>query len=80
MATDARKPRPPRRGYRLVECDGEAHSNPFIDNCATCAPRWGWIEIPEEYQTLDEYRAALDANEVPILGTGAIGRKPKGTP
>ncbi len=25
----------------LVPCDGEAHSNPYIDNCLTCAPRWG---------------------------------------
>ena len=27
----------------LVKCTGEAHSNPFIDNCSMCAPRWGWI-------------------------------------
>lgn len=24
-------------------CGGEAHSNPFIDNCMRCAPRWGWV-------------------------------------
>jgi hypothetical protein len=38
--------------YKLVEreqepglfpCPGEAHSNPFIDNCMMCAPRWGQI-------------------------------------
>lgn len=23
------------------ECDGEAHSNPWIDNCHQCAPFWG---------------------------------------
>lgn len=27
----------------LVKCEGEAHSNPFIDNCMTCAPRWGFV-------------------------------------
>lgn len=26
----------------IRECDGEAHKNPFIDNCWTCAPNWGW--------------------------------------
>ena len=31
-----------RNGY-LVECTGEAHSNPYIDNCAECAPRWGYV-------------------------------------
>lgn len=25
----------------LVECTGEAHSNPHIDNCGLCSPRWG---------------------------------------
>lgn len=23
-------------------CRGEAHSNPHIDNCGVCAPRWGF--------------------------------------
>jgi hypothetical protein len=23
-----------------VKCDGEAHDNPYIDNCWTCAPFW----------------------------------------
>jgi hypothetical protein len=27
----------------LVPCTGEAHSNPHIDNCRSCAPRWGWV-------------------------------------
>ncbi len=27
----------------LEPCGGEAHSNPFIDNCHRCAPRWGWV-------------------------------------
>lgn len=25
-------------------CMGDAHSNPYIDNCAVCAPNWGWIQ------------------------------------
>ena len=27
----------------LQHCDGEAHSNAYIDNCMVCAPRWGFI-------------------------------------
>lgn len=23
------------------ECNGEAHSNPYIDNCMVCLPYWG---------------------------------------
>jgi hypothetical protein len=29
---------------RLVPCPGEAHSNPWIDHCGHCAPRWGQVE------------------------------------
>lgn len=25
------------------KCEGEAHSNPFIDNCGCCMPRWGVV-------------------------------------
>jgi hypothetical protein len=28
----------------LIPCTGEAHSNGFIDHCAVCMPRWGWVE------------------------------------
>lgn len=27
----------------LKPCPGGAHSNPYIDNCSTCAPRWGLV-------------------------------------
>lgn len=37
-----------RNGYRAVQCDGEAHSNPHIDNCGVCAPMWGWIAVKDE--------------------------------
>ena len=30
---------------RMLPCTGDAHSNPHIDNCMICAPRWG--EVPE---------------------------------
>lgn len=30
-----------RKLIGLVPCTGEAHSNPHIDNCMLCAPRWG---------------------------------------
>jgi len=29
---------------RLVPCPGEAHHNPYVDNCGHCAPRWGEVE------------------------------------
>lgn len=34
-----------------VKCNGEAHSNPFIDNCGVCLPHWGKypIAIPKGY-------------------------------
>ena len=42
-----------------VKCTGEAHSNPFIDNCWTCMPFWGeypvavtkdYVITPEEWE------------------------------
>lgn len=48
--------KPPKARHRLVRCDGEAHGNAFIDHCMECAPRWGWVEIPETYSTVAEYR------------------------
>ena len=27
----------------LQKCNGEAHSNGFIDNCGRCSPRWGLV-------------------------------------
>lgn len=39
--------RAPKRGMRLAPCTGAAHSNPHTDFCALCAPRWGWLEVPE---------------------------------
>jgi hypothetical protein len=27
-------------------CSGEAHSNPYIDNCGVCTPNWGTVAVP----------------------------------
>lgn len=44
--------------WYTVKCEGEAHSNPFIDNCITCTPLWGRVLIPVEFSSLEEYREA----------------------
>ena len=46
----------------LVPCDGEAHSNPFIDNCGVCAPRWGKVE--EEAPV--DFAAARDVGAIDL--------------
>ena len=32
--------------YRIVECRGEAHSNPWIDHCSWCLPLRGRYAEP----------------------------------
>lgn len=27
----------------VEKCPGEAHKNPYIDNCAVCSPNWGYV-------------------------------------
>jgi hypothetical protein len=41
------------KNFRIVECHGEAHSNPFIDHCMVCLPYWGVYaqEIKDEPRT-----------------------------
>lgn len=48
-----------KKGYHLIPCPGEAHSNPYIDNCMLCAPRWGLIEVLDGCKTLNEHREAV---------------------
>lgn len=48
---------------KLVPCTGEAHSNPFIDNCMTCAPRWGQME---ELAPIDLDAALAAKEDVPL--------------
>lgn len=37
----------------LMACHGEAHSNPFIDNCGVCMPRWGLVEVVKIEMSLE---------------------------
>lgn len=73
--TERAKGKPARRGFVLIECEGEAHSNPYIDNCMMCAPRWGWREVKAEAE-LDRLRrielAAADYLNTP--GPAQAGR------
>lgn len=32
--------------WDVVQCHGEAHKNPFIDNCCVCAPYWEYYPVP----------------------------------
>ena len=50
-----------RRGFHLVPCDGEAHSNGYIDNCSCCMPLWGWVAVLDRFSSLAEHRAARSA-------------------
>lgn len=38
-----------------IKCNGEAHSNPYIDNCGICMPFWGDYPIcPNDKTRLNE--------------------------
>lgn len=37
--------------YDATICTGAAHSNPWIDNCMVCMPRWGIVVRPQEIKT-----------------------------
>ena len=43
---------------RLVPCPGAAHSNPHIDNCSICAPKWGQVAEVESPLTVEQIVAA----------------------
>jgi len=47
--------------WHLVPCDGAAHSNAYIDNCGTCAPRWGFVCVPVSCADLSDWRRRLNA-------------------
>jgi len=53
-----------RDGFKLIPCDGGAHSNPHIDNCMKCAPRWGWVMVPDAI----EEKRELTPVEKTLLG------------
>lgn len=48
---------------RMVPCDGDAHSNAFIDHCMVCLP-WGWGKVPE-YKPFDLDEARAQLRDVP---------------
>lgn len=50
---------PRRPTGRLLPCPGEAHGNPFIDNCMLCAPRWGEVAEYEPPRLADVTDAGL---------------------
>jgi len=48
-------------GWHLVPCDGAAHSNAYIDNCASCSPRWGFLCVPVSCAGWFEWRELLNS-------------------
>lgn len=66
----AKKTKRPSEPMHLVACPGEAHSNPHIDNCGICAPRWGKVEIPLRFATYQEYQDARELEFVDALMEG----------
>lgn len=43
--------------WHCVPCTGEAHSNPYIDNCGVCAPFfWARVVVPVSCASLHEWR------------------------
>lgn len=35
-----------KRGYVLIPCKGEAHTNGHVDNCQLCLDGpWGWVAV-----------------------------------
>ena len=45
--------------YTVTKCTGEAHRNPFIDNCMVCAPNWEIVVRPKDIKIL---KAGQDDN------------------
>lgn len=53
----------PREVVGEEPCTGEAHSNPWIDNCALCAPKWGVMPV---YKPVDVIEATNAGYAVPL--------------
>jgi hypothetical protein len=76
---------------KMVKCTGEAHTNPFIDNCALCMPRWGEVEelapvdlcaakvgnfaVSLGELTDEQYATALKMGGKMVSVTAPLGRK-----
>jgi hypothetical protein len=49
------------REAKIVECDGAAHGNPYIDHCMVCLPYWGkYPACPDCGRKLAASRALAD--------------------
>jgi hypothetical protein len=55
-----------RVGHHLVDCNGEAHREPHIDNCGVCAPLWGLVPVPLSCGTLDDYRRLRECEHIGV--------------
>lgn len=53
-----------------IDCPGEAHENPYIDNCMICAPRWGYfLCCPHCSATLDKKSMKCKNSGCACVGT-----------
>lgn len=50
--------------WHLVSCDGAAHSEPNIDHCGVCAPRWAVVVVPASCADVDAWRCLVDDAKV----------------
>ena len=50
--------------WHLVPCDGSAHSEPNIDHCGVCAPRWAVVVVPASCANVDAWRCLVDDAKV----------------
>lgn len=46
----------------IKPCTGEAHSNPWIDNCPVCAPRWGTVVTQDPLPNVHKYSIIHDTD------------------
>jgi hypothetical protein len=63
----ARKGKPDT--WRVTHCTGEAHSNPWIDHCSVCMPRWG-VVVKVLNVRLPDTAGYPDGNEPTAAGHG----------
>lgn len=61
-----------KRGYELVECEGEAHSNVHIDHCMLCVNgTWGWMV--QRQPAARVLRLLEEARDELMMELGAVG-------
>lgn len=53
----------------IKPCDGEAHSNPWIDHCMVCIPHWGFtLHCASCDKQLQYTRGAKLIRRCPVCG------------